>query len=148
MGSRVEEENCLKQEQMAAVIIGGCDHQKTVKQSEVWSPEPGMAVPSTPISSCAKPASVFINGSIILCGGEGRNTTPCYSHKLGTTTWEAFPHLSVHRDRFTLSAVGDAIVVVGGFKSGSDVEIFKDGAWTAGPNLRTGHGTIHHCAVG
>ena len=130
------------------MILGGCDHHEAVNPPEVWSPEPGLAVPPPPITSCARPASVYRNGSIILCGGPGIGTTPCYSHTLGTSTWEDFPPLSVHRERFSMTTVGDKIVVVGGFKSGCDIEIYKDEKWAVGPELQEYNGIIHHCAVG
>ena len=104
--------------------------------------------PPSPSNSCNKHASVYKNGSIIVCGGHGASSTLCYSNKLGTATWEDFPPLSVHRERFSMTAVGDSIVVVGGFKAAHDVEVFNDGKWKSGPQLVEGHSLIHHCAVG
>ena len=57
--------------------------------------------------------------------------------------------MSEHRNRFTMTVVEscNALVVVGGFKTEKDVEIYKDGKWEYGPELREDKGLVHHCSV-
>jgi len=149
MGVQVQEQLCFEQEPEATVLLGGCDHSRAVSEIEVYSPNGLSAViPESPLNSCTKPSSVYHKQSIVLCGGGDANvSTPCFSHKLGTATWESMPSLNEHRERFTMNVVGDKIAVIGGFKSGTDVEVFDQGAWKPGPDLTANHGLVHHCSV-
>merc|ERR1719193_234458 len=137
-------------EDFATVLIGGCDNDIGIKDSEIYSPNfESDIIPASPMPTCTKPAGVFYNGSVVICGGvtDGQGT-PCYSNKIGTKEWREFCPLLEHRDRFTMTAVesSNALVIVGGFKSGKDVEIYKDGKWQYGPELRD-QGLVHHCSV-
>merc|ERR1711962_3387 len=137
-------------EDFATVLVGGCDNDIGIKDSEIYSPNfESDIIPASPMPTCTKPAGVFYNGSVVICGGvtDGQGT-PCYSNKIGTKEWREFCPLLEHRDRFTMTAVesSNALVIVGGFKSGKDVEIYKDGKWQYGPELRD-QGLVHHCSV-
>merc|ERR1712180_158322 len=137
-------------EDFATVLVGGCDNDIGIKDSEIYSPNfESDIIPASPMPTCTKPAGVFYNGSVVICGGvtDGQGT-PCYSNKIGTKEWKEFCPLLEHRDRFTMTAVesSNALVIVGGFKSGKDVEIYKDGKWQYGPELRD-QGLVHHCSV-
>ena len=100
------------------------------------------------MNSCTKPSSVYVNKSIVMCGGgDDKVSTPCYQHVLGSDGWKPFPSLNEHRAKFTMNTIGNDIAVIGGFKSGCDVEIFHEGQWKDGPSLKAGHGVIHHCSV-
>merc|ERR1712180_499 len=149
MGNDVQEKICFPEKEEVAVLLGGCDHSNSVKDVDVYSPSGAtLNIPESPLDTCTKPSSVYFNRSIVLCGGEDENkSTACYNHELGTAEWSAMPSLNEHRERFTMNAVGDLIAVIGGFKSGTDVEVFKDGQWVQGPDLRAMHGVVHHCAV-
>merc|ERR1711962_994951 len=136
-------------EDFATVLVGGCDNEIGIKDSEIYSPNfESDIIPASPMPTCTKPAGVFYNGSVVICGGvtDGQGT-PCYSNKIGTKEWREFCPLLEHRDRFTMTAVesSNALVIVGGFKSGKDVEIYKDGKWQYGPELRD-QGLVHHCS--
>merc|ERR1719193_1772569 len=137
-------------EDFATVLIGGCDNDIGIKDSEIYSPNfESDIIPASPMLTCTKAAGAFYNGSVVICGGgkDGQGT-PCYSNKIGTKEWREFCPLLEHRNRFTMTAVesSNALVVVGGFKSGKDVEIYKDGKWQYGPELRD-QGLVHHCSV-
>ena len=149
MGYKIQEKLCFEQKEEVTVLLGGCDHSETVKDVDVYAPSGAtINIPESPLDTCTKPSSVYFNGSIVLCGGEDKNkSTACYSHELGTTEWSVMPSLNEHRERFTMNAVGDLIAVVGGFKSGTDIEVFKEGKWMRGPYLKASHGVVHHCAV-
>merc|ERR1711962_1480220 len=138
-------------EDFATVLVGGCDNDIGIKDSEIYSPNfESDIIPASPMPTCTKPAGVFYNGSVVICGGvtDGQGT-PCYSNKIGTKEWREFCPLLEHRNRFTMTAVesSNALVVVGGFKSGKDVEIYKDGKWEYGPQLGKDQGLVHHCSV-
>merc|ERR1711962_487988 len=138
-------------EDFATVLVGGCDNDIGIKDSEIYSPNfESDIIPASPVPTCTKPAGVFYNGSVVICGGvkDGQGT-PCYSNKIGTKEWREFCPLMEHRERFTMTVVesSNALVVVGGFKSGKDVEIYKDGKWQYGPELRKDQGLVHHCSV-
>merc|ERR1711962_1673323 len=138
-------------EDFATVLVGGCDNDIGIKDSEIYSPNfESDIIPASPVPTCTKPAGVFYNGSVVICGGvtDGQGT-PCYSNKIGTHEWKKFCPLMEHRERFTMTVVesSNALVVVGGFKSGKDVEIYKDGKWQYGPELRKDQGLVHHCSV-
>merc|ERR1719447_2400868 len=134
----------------ATVLVGGCDNDVGIKDSEIYSPNlESDIIPGSPVPTCTKPAGVFYNGSVVMCGGvkDGQGT-PCYTNEIGTHEWKKFCPLKENRERFTMTAVesSHALVVVGGFKAGKDVEIYKDGKWQNGPELRE-QGLVHHCSV-
>merc|ERR1712180_219085 len=138
-------------EDFATVLVGGCDNDIGIKDSEIYSPNfESDIIPASPVPTCTKPAGVFYNGSVVICGGvkDGQGT-PCYTNEIGTHEWKKFCPLMEHRERFTMTVVesSNALVVVGGFKSGKDVEIYKDGKWQYGPELRKDQGLVHHCSV-
>merc|ERR1712180_401249 len=138
-------------EDFATVLVGGCDNDIGIKDSEIYSPNfESDIIPASPVPTCTKPAGVFYNGSVVICGGvkDGQGT-PCYTNEIGTHEWKKFCPLMEHRERFTMTVVesSNALVVVGGFKSGKDVEIYKDGKWQCGPELRKDQGLVHHCSV-
>merc|ERR1719289_111974 len=138
-------------EDFATVLVGGCDNDIGIKDSEIYSPNfESDIIPASPMPTCTKPAGVFYNGSVVICGGvkDGQGT-PCYTNEIGTHEWKKFCPLMENRERFTMTAVesSNALVVVGGFKSGKDVEIYKDGKWQYGPELRKEQGLVHHCSV-
>merc|ERR1712168_1360651 len=138
-------------QEYVTVLVGGCDNDEGIMDSEIYSPSlESDIVPASPVSTCTKPAGAFYNGSLVICGGvkEGEGT-PCYSNEIGSNEWKEFCPLKEHRDRFTMTVVEscNALVVVGGFKSEKDVEIYKDGKWECGPELREDKGLVHHCSV-
>merc|ERR1711962_664653 len=138
-------------EDFATVLVGGCDNDIGIKDSEIYSPNfESDIIPASPMPTCTKPAGVFYNGSVVICGGvkDGQGP-PCYTNEIGTHEWKKFCPLMEHRERFTMTVVesSNALVVVGGFKSGKDVEIYKDGKWQCGPELRKDQGLVHHCSV-
>merc|ERR1711962_1543127 len=138
-------------EDFATVLVGGCDNDIGIKDSEIYSPNfESDIIPASPVPTCTKPAGVFYNGSVVICGGvkDGQGT-PCYTNEIGTHEWKKILPLMEHRERFTMTVVesSNALVVVGGFKSGKDVEIYKDGKWQYGPELRKDQGLVHHCSV-
>jgi len=140
-----------KDQEYATVLVGGCDNDEGIKDSELYSPNlESEIIPASPVPTCTKPAGVFYNGSLVVCGGvkEGQGT-PCYANEIGSQEWKEFCPLNECRDRFTMTVVEscNALVVVGGFKSGKDVEIYKDGKWQQGPELRKDQGLVHHCSV-
>merc|ERR1711915_374430 len=100
------------------------------------------------MKACSKPVGVYYNESIVVCGGgkDGAGT-PCYENKIGDSTWVRLCPLNEHREGFTMSVAGDKLVVVGGFKSDSDVEIYSHGKWINIPGLEHEKGLVHHCAV-
>merc|ERR1719167_27425 len=137
-------------QEYATVLVGGCDNDIGIKDSEIYSPNlESDIIPGSPVPTCTKPAGVFYNGSVVMCGGgkDGQGT-PCYTNEIGTHEWKKFCPLKENRERFTMTAVesSNALVVVGGFKAGKDVEIYKDGKWQYGPELRE-QGLVHHCSV-
>merc|ERR1712180_444509 len=138
-------------EDFATVLVGGCDNDIGIKDSEIYSPNfESDIIPASPVPTCTKPAGVFYNGSVVICGGvKDSQGTPCYTNEIGTHEWKKFCPLMEHRERFTMTVVesSNALVVVGGFKSGKDVEIYKDGKWQYGPELRKDQGLVHHCSV-
>jgi len=73
--------------------------------------------------------------------------TPCYEHKVGSYEWTSISSLNERRERFTMTVVGELIAVIGGFKAGTDVEVYRNETWQSGPNLEGVHGLVHHCAV-
>merc|ERR1711915_249598 len=147
----------VEEEPYATLLIGGCYHNVGVKDTELYPPNIDSSnVPPTPLTTCTKSAGAYYNGSLILCGGGTDDAgTPCYQYEIGPRSsyeaneWEPFCALNVHRCRFTMTVVEscNALVVVGGFKSGADIEIYKDGKWRDGPEIDEVHGLIHHCSV-
>jgi len=147
----------VEEEPYATLLIGGCDHDVGVKDTELYSPNIDSSnVPPTPLTSCTKSAGAYYNGSLILCGGGTDDAgTPCYQYEIGPrgsyepNEWESFCPLNVHRCRFTMTVVEscNALVVVGGFKSGADIEVYRDGKWCDGPEIDEVHGLIHHGSV-
>merc|ERR1719447_1502679 len=134
----------------ATVLVGGCDDDIGIKESVLYSQNlESNIIPASPMLTCTKAAGVFYNGLLVICGGGEGQRTPCYSNEIGSHEWEEFCPLLEHRDKFTMTAVEriNALVVVGGFKSGKDVEIYKDGKWQYGPQLGKDQGLVHHCSV-
>jgi len=46
-----------------------------------------------------------------------------------------------------MTALDDAIVVVGGFKAVADTEVYRNGSWQPGPVFEKSKTLIHHCSV-
>jgi len=84
-----------------------------------------------------------------MCGGGGDNglITPCYRYMIGGSEWIDMPPLSEHRELFTMNVVGELIAVIGGFRAGTDVEVFRNGSWENGANLKLVHGLVHHVSI-
>merc|ERR1719175_362566 len=138
-------------QEYVTVLVGGCDNDVGITDSEIYSPSlESDIVPASPVPTCTKLAGAFYNGSLVICGGvkEGKGT-PCYANEIGSNEWKEFCPMSEHRNRFTMTVVEscNALVVVGGFKTEKDVEIYKDGKWEYGPELREDKGLVHHCSV-
>merc|ERR1711962_1974537 len=73
-------------EDFATVLVGGCDSDIGIKDSEIYSPNfESDIIPASPVPTCTKPAGVFYNGSVVICGGvkDGQGT-PCYTNEIGT----------------------------------------------------------------
>lgn len=136
---------------MVSILLGGCDHEHVVRNSTVYTPEgfTSAIIPDAPIKSCTKPAAVYYKNSIVLCGGSGDDgfITPCYRYLMGSSEWIHMPALIEHRELFTMNVVGEFITVIGGFKAGTDVEVFMNGSWVNGPNLKSVHNLVHHASV-
>jgi len=131
------------------ILIGGCDHKISVTEINSYHPNDiKIALPPSPLRTCGRPAGVFYNYHIVVCGGgyEGEGT-PCYKTDMKTAEWTPFAPLIEHRERFTMDVVGNKLVVVGGFKAGCDVEVFNGETWEEGPSLKLMHGVVHHCSV-
>merc|ERR1712180_8231 len=136
-------------QEFATVLVGGCDGDLGIKSSEVYSPNYASSIiPSAPFTTCVKPAGVYYNGSLIVCGGGEQGVgTSCFSNAIGSSKWVEMCSMKEHRDRFTMTVVADALVVIGGFTAGADVEIYKNGHWEYGPELKKKKGLIHHCSA-
>merc|ERR1719193_871711 len=60
----------VQEPEFAAVIIGGCDKCRGLG-SEIYSPNVNSSiVPVSPFDTCTRPAGVFYNDSLIVCGGD------------------------------------------------------------------------------
>jgi len=132
---------------MATVILAGCDDKMSMYHSEVWSKSTKFSVPDSPIIGCNKPASVYFQNSIVMCSGDETNFTACYQYLPGSQDWLSFPSIPQHRERFTMTALDEMIVVVGGFKAVTDTEVYRDGAWSSGPMFDETKTLIHHCSA-
>merc|ERR1711915_696145 len=126
-----------------------CDCETGTRTRHLLAAYATRTMPSVPMMSCSPPGGVYVNDSIVVCGGGAmKSETPCFKKGLKSNVWDEIMPLKRNIKRFSMNVVGEAIVVVGGFKKevGPDVEVLKDGRWIDGPSLHE-HGIEKHCSV-
>lgn len=130
-------------------IIGGCSSQhKAILSVEAYNSDSKMVVPDTPFLGCGPPVGAIYKQGLVVCANSVSNVlNSCYHYKAGFATWKTFPSMLVSRKDFTFSVTDDDIVAIGGQTAGPDLEIFRNGRWEQGPNMRSNGSRRKHCSV-
>ena len=133
----------------ASFIIGGCSSQhKAILSVEAYNSDSKIVVPDTPFLGCGPPVGAIYKKALVVCANSVSNIlNSCYHYKAGFATWKTYPSMLVSRKDFTFSVTDDSIVAIGGQTAGPDLEIFRNGGWEQGPNMRSNGSRKKHCSV-
>jgi len=128
------------------LLIGG-----SYNSMQIWNPYLSIDYPQykLPSSGSGSRAANFY-GKYYSCGGSSTTKGECFSTFPGLWDWVSAPRMKVARVDFTMTTVGDKLVVTGGVL-GDDlldsVEILQpEGNWT-NPGWTLNAPTSGHCAV-
>jgi len=134
----------------STAIIGGCVSGYPVSLTEVFSKNNTKSILDNPASTCLKPAGAFWNDLYVFCVPDAGTKVTCYSYAAKSTSsanWLPFTGLEVYKERFTLTASGAHLVIIGG-SGGPEIYVFDGTDWNA-PFLDNRFiGLTHHAAVG
>lgn len=116
-----------------------------VSSAEVFDPATGRFSATAPMTTerANHSATLLDDGRVLLCGGvdghgEALQTTELFDPR--TATFSTGPDLSSARAAHSAVALGNRVVLVGGIVYGpalATTDVFRRGAWTPGPELRT-----------
>merc|ERR1711962_147094 len=128
------------------LLIGG-----SYNSMQIWNPYLSIDYPQykLPSSGSGSRAANFY-GKYYSCGGSSTTKGECFSTFPGLWDWVSAPRMKVARVDFTMTTVGDKLVVTGGMLDNDlldSVEILQPkGKWT-NPGWTLNAPTSGHCAV-
>jgi len=120
----------LEQPTMVGLFLSDCGKFNThhkYRDHLLWPPTCWMDLPAfSETPGCSSMVAAASETELYACGNHGTN---CKKLSIGNSNWELIPDLIHPRVNYTLTAVGNKLVAIGGIDSHRSVVVLEEGTW-------------------